>query len=62
MGLVALWSFGAFGRVLTQNLAFVAAVGVAAVSYSILIYFMRIPEVEQMINALKQKIGKRASG
>ncbi|HBG01455.1 MAG TPA: hypothetical protein DDW87_07780 [Firmicutes bacterium] len=39
------------------------AIGVGGLVYGILIYFMKIPEVEQMVEALRNRVrGRSATG
>ena len=61
MGFIALSSYNFFGQTLRQNLALVLSIGIAALAYAILIYFMRIPEVDQMIGAVKKRLGQRGA-
>ena len=45
MGCIALGSFNFFSQNIRENLALILAIGLGALAYAILIYFMRIPEV-----------------
>jgi putative peptidoglycan lipid II flippase len=59
MGVVALWSFRILKPVYSQNAALLVAIGVGALFFVVLIAFMKIPEVEHMLGALREKLGKR---
>ncbi len=56
MGGVAKWSFNYLLGALSQNLSLLVAIGVGAVSYFVMIYFMKIEDVDVFINIIKQKI------
>ena len=56
MGLFAYSSFSLAGNYLSQNLSLILAIGVGALSYAIIIYFMKIPEVDSTILAIKNKL------
>ncbi len=62
MGVLALWSFNFWGQALSQNLALILAIGVAVVSYAVLIYFMKIPEVVRTLEVVKKRVGYRVAG
>ena len=59
MGFIALGSFNFFSQNIRENLALILAIGVGALAYAILIYFMRIPEVDRSIEAMKKKVKVR---
>lgn len=59
MGFIALGSFNFFSRSMRENLALILAMGVGALAYAILIYFMRIPEVDRSIEVMKKKVRVR---
>jgi putative peptidoglycan lipid II flippase len=59
MGFIALGSFNFFSQNIRQNLALILAIGIGALAYAILIYFMRIPEVDRTIEAMKKKVKVR---
>lgn len=44
-------------NLLSQNLSLLLAIGVGAVSYFIIIYFMKIEEVDAITNAIKGRLG-----
>ena len=59
MGFIALGSFNFFSQNIRQNLALILAIGIGALAYAILIYFMRIPEVDRSIEVMKKKVKVR---
>lgn len=59
MGLAAKLSFNGINAHASQNLALIAAIGVGAVVYGVMIYFMKIEEVDSLIGMVKGKIGDR---
>jgi putative peptidoglycan lipid II flippase len=59
MGLIALGSFNFFIQSMRENFALILAIGLGALAYAILIYFMRIPEVDRTIEAMKKKVKVR---
>lgn len=61
MGVIALWSFNVFGQALRGNLALILAIGVGAVTYAILIYFLRVPEVERTLEVVKKKVRQKVA-
>lgn len=60
MGVVAKFSYDVLLKYIGDNLSLILAIIIGAVVYFILIYFMRIEEVDSMINAVKKKF-KRSS-
>lgn len=56
MGFIALGSFNFLKQALRENLALIIAIGVGAIVYGILVYFMRIPEVERTLELMKSKV------
>ena len=61
MGFIALGSFNFLSQNIRQNLALILAIGLGALAYAILIYFMTIPEVERSIEAMKNALGVRTT-
>lgn len=59
MGFVAKLAFNGINARTSQNLALIAAIGVGAMVYGVIIYFMKIEEVDVLIGAVKKKIGNR---
>jgi putative peptidoglycan lipid II flippase len=59
MGFIALGSFNFFSQNIRQNLALILAIGIGALAYAILIYFMKIPEVDRSIEVMKKKVKVR---
>ena len=49
MGVIARGGYNSLTQILGQNLALVIIMGMAVLIYGILVYFMRIPEVDQVI-------------
>jgi len=45
---------------LSQNLALIIAIGIGVLVYAILIYFMKIPEVERTLALVKRKLRSKA--
>lgn len=60
MGFIALGSFNFLSQNIRENLALILAIGLGVLAYAILIYFMRIPEVDRSIEAMKKKVKVRA--
>lgn len=54
MGVIARGGYNSLTQILGQNLALVIIMGMAVLIYGILVYFMRIPEVDQVIAAVKR--------
>lgn len=59
MGLIAKLAFNGINAHASQNLALIAAIGVGALVYFVMIYFMKIEEVDSLIGMVKGKIGDR---
>ena len=55
MGIFAYGSFKFFGLYLSQNLSLIAAIIIGALVYALIIYFMKVPEVDSTIDALKKR-------
>ena len=58
MGLLAKLSFNYLMATLSQNLSLLLAIGVGAVSYFVIIYFMKIEDVDVIVGAIKKKLGR----
>ena len=58
MGLLAKFSFDYLTATLSQNLSLLLAIGVGAVSYFVIIYFMKIDDVDVIVGAVKKKLGR----
>lgn len=56
MGLVAKLAFNAIIGSTGQNLALIIAIGIGALVYGVMIYFMRIEEVDALVGMVKGKI------
>ena len=59
MGLMAKLAFNGINTHVSQNLALIVSIGVGAVVYAVMIYFMKIEEVDVLIGAVKKKLGDR---
>lgn len=59
MGLVAMCAFNGISTHVSQYLALIAAIVVGALVYGVIIYFMKIEEVDVLVGAVKKKIGNR---
>lgn len=57
MGAVGLFCFNYLSSTLTQNLAMLISLGIAGISYAIAIYFMKIPDVEVALKAVRRRLG-----
>lgn len=58
MGFIAKMSFNSFLCIFTDNISLLMAIGTGAISYLIIIYFMRIEEISLLIGSFKGRIGK----
>ncbi len=59
------FAYGSFRLMLlrfSQNLSLIFAIGIGALTYAIIIYFMKIPEVDNTLAALKKKLAGRING
>ena len=56
MGGLAKLSFNYLTSSLSQNLSLLIAIGVGAVSYFVIIYFMKIEDVDLIISQFKNKL------
>jgi len=61
MGGLAKLSFNYLTASLSQNLSLLIAIGVGAVSYFVIIYFMKIEDVDVIVGAIKKKLGRGAA-
>lgn len=61
MGGLAKLSFNYLTASLSQNLSLLFAIGVGAVSYFVIIYFMKIEDVDVIVGAIKKKLGRGAA-
>ena len=61
MGGLAKLSFNYLTASLSQNLSLLLAIGVGAVSYFVIIYFMKIEDVDVIVSAVKKKLGRGTS-
>lgn len=61
MGGLAKLSFNYLTASMSQNLSLLIAIGVGAVSYFVIIYFMKIEDVDVIVGAIKKKLGRDAA-
>jgi len=61
MGGLAKLSFNYLAASMSQNLSLLLAIGVGAVSYFVIIYFMKIEDVDVIVGAIKKKLGRGAA-
>ena len=54
MGIIAGAVYRYLGTILDSNLSLMLAIGVGALTYFVLIYFLRIPEVQRTLDAVKR--------
>lgn len=58
MGLLAKLSFNHLTSTLSQNISLLIAIVVGVVSYFVIIYFMKIDDVDVIVGAIKKKLGR----
>lgn len=58
MGLIVKLSFNHFTSIISQNLSLLIATAVGAASYFIIIYFMKIHDVDMIVSAIKRRLRK----
>lgn len=58
MGVVSWLSFQLLEKLIGQKLGVIIAIGLAAICYGIVIVFMKIPEVDELLAMVKQKLRK----
>ena len=61
MGFIALGSYNFISQSLRENLALIIAIAIGAIVYGILVYLMRVPEVERALELMRGKIKGRMS-
>jgi putative peptidoglycan lipid II flippase len=61
MGGLAKLSFNHLTASLSQNLSLLLAIVVGSVSYFVIIYFMKIEDVDVIVGAIKKKLGRGAA-
>lgn len=59
MGVVARLSFGTLLNYIGTNLALIVSIGIGALIYGLLIYFMKIEEVDVLITSFKKRFSKK---
>ncbi|MBZ4646715.1 MAG: murein biosynthesis integral rane protein MurJ [Clostridia bacterium] len=60
MGVITKVSYTTLSNYINANLSLILSIGIGAVTYFILIYFMKIEEVDVIVNAMKRKMIKVA--
>ncbi|MGB7604378.1 MAG: murein biosynthesis integral membrane protein MurJ [Lutisporaceae bacterium] len=58
MGLMAKLTYNYLATIISPNLSLLISIGIGAVVYFATIYFMKIEDVDIVINAIKRKIGR----
>lgn len=58
MGILAKLCFDKLTAILSQNLSLFMAIGIGAVSYFVIIYFMKIEDVDVLVKAVKRTLGE----
>ncbi|SJZ88096.1 murein biosynthesis integral membrane protein MurJ [Garciella nitratireducens] len=58
MGIIAKSSYNRLLMMLEDNLSILISIGIGALVYAVIIYFMKIPEVDKMIQIIKGKFKK----
>jgi len=61
MGVIAKVSYNTLLNSINANLSLILSIGIGAVTYFFIIYFMKIEEVDTVVNAIKRKMIKTAS-
>ncbi|MFX0560697.1 murein biosynthesis integral membrane protein MurJ [Tepidibacillus infernus] len=58
MGVIAKLSYITTTEFVTQNLSLIVSIGIGAITYFLMIYIMKIEEVDIIVNAIKRKLNK----
>lgn len=58
MGAISKLFFNRLTNVISQNLSLIVAIGIGAIVYFTIIYFMKIEDVDIIVNAIKRKMKK----
>ncbi|MDK2919768.1 MAG: putative peptidoglycan lipid flippase, partial [Candidatus Petromonas sp.] len=61
MGLIAKVSYSTLLNNINANLSLILSIGIGVITYFTIIYFMRIEEVDVIVNAIKRKMIKTTS-
>lgn len=61
MGFLSKISFNYLTSSLGQNLSLLIGIGVGALSYFVIIYFMKIEDIDVIVGAIKKKLGRGAA-
>ncbi len=62
MGFIALGSFNFLKPSMKENLALILAIGVGVLAYAVIIYFIKVPEVDRTLEVVKKKLGQKRTG
>ena len=62
MGFIALGSFNFLKPSMRENLALILAIGVGVLAYAVIIYFIKVPEVDRTLEVVKKKLGQKRTG
>ncbi len=57
MGIISKGSFKCLVTLLSQNISLIIAIGIGAISYLFIIYFLKIEDVDAIVGEFKKKIG-----
>ncbi|MCR1900074.1 polysaccharide biosynthesis C-terminal domain-containing protein [Irregularibacter muris] len=58
MGIIAKGTYNILFKMISGNLSLIISIGVGALVYFIVIYFMKIEEVETLVSAVKKKFAR----
>lgn len=61
MGFISKISFNYLTNFLSQNISLLTAIAIGVVSYFVIIYFMKIEDVDVIVGAIKKKLNKSAA-
>lgn len=61
MGVIAKITYNTLLNSISANLSLIISIGIGALVYFVIIYFIKIEEVDNMVNALKKKLKKSAA-
>lgn len=62
MGFVAKFTYNYLTSIMNPNIALLIAIGTGSIVYFATIYFMKIDDVDNVINAIKRKLGRNVTG
>lgn len=61
MGFFAIWGFKLMGKILTKDFALILAIGLSALVYAVLIFFLKVPQVERMLEIVKNRLSEKTA-